>query len=112
MLPPIEFARALRIGSLVSLEAVQFGGVSQEVSTALTPGVPKKSHLVLDEVHSFVLRLHLNPAHGGGGNPRPRFKLEHVNQGTSLRMQSLDEVFEVLRARIELILHGSDSGLI
>ena len=75
---------------------------------ALTRDVHKKSHLVLDDVHSFVLRLHLNPAPGGRGRHRPQFNLEHVNQGTNQRMKSLDEVLQELRARIELILQGSD----
>ena len=80
------------------------------MNTALMPDVQKKGHLVLDDVHSFVLRLHLNPAPGGRGRPRPQFNLEHVNQGTSWRMQSLDEVLQELTARIELILKGSDGG--
>ena len=92
-------------------EAVQFGDAIHEMNTALTPNVHKKSHLVLDDVHSFVLRLHLNPPPGGRGIPRPQFNLEHVNQGTSQRMQSLDEVFEALRVRIELILQSSDGSL-
>ena len=78
------------------------------MNTALTPDVHKKSHLVLDDVHSFVLRLHLNPAPGGRGRPRPQFNLEHVNQGTNRRMQNLDEVLQELTARIELILQSSD----
>ena len=80
------------------------------MNTALTPDVQKQSHLVLDDVHSFVLRLHLNPAPGGRGRPRPQYNLEHVNQGTNRRMQSLDEVLQELTARIELILQSSDSG--
>ena len=92
-------------------EAFQDGYSAREIDADLTLHLHKKSHLVLDDVHSFVLRLHLNPAPGGQGNPRPKFKLEHVNQGTSQRMQSLDEVFEVLRARIATILQGSDDGL-
>ena len=70
------------------------------------PNVHKKNHVVVDDVHSFVLRLYLNPAPGGRGTPRPQFSLEHVNQGTSRRMQRLDEVFKELTARIELILKG------
>jgi hypothetical protein len=76
------------------------------MNTALTPDVHKKSHLVVDDVHSFVLRLYLNPAPGGEGIPRPQFNLEHVNQGTNQRMQSLDEVFEELTTRIEQIIRN------
>jgi hypothetical protein len=77
----------------------------------MTPDLKKNSHLVLDDVHSFVLRLHLNPAPGGRGNPRPRFNLEHVNQGTNRRVQSLDEVLKELTDRIELILQKSEGGV-
>ena len=70
------------------------------------PGIYKKSEVILDEVHSFVLRLHLNPAPGGRGDPRPQFNLEHVNWGTRQRMQSLEEVFTELTDRIESILQG------
>lgn len=91
--------------------AVEIGDGSRELNTALTPDAHKKSHLVLDDVHSFVLRLHLNPAPGGGGKSRPQFNLEHVNQGTNQRLQSLDEVLKELTARIELILHSSYCGL-
>lgn len=73
--------------------------------------VHKKSHLVIDDVHSFVLRLHLNPAPGGKGRPRPQFNLEHVNQGSIRRMQNLDEVLKELTDRIELILHNSAGGM-
>ena len=91
---------------LVSSAAVEFGDASREMNTVLTPKVHKKSHLVLDDVHSFVLRLHLNPAPGGRGIARPQFNLEYVNQGTRQRMQSLDEVFEELTVRIEQILQN------
>ena len=81
------------------------------MNTVLTLDVYKKSNLVVDDVHSFVLRLNLNLPPGGRGIARPQFNLEHVNQGTSQRMQSLDEVLQELTARIELILHSSDEQL-
>ena len=87
-------------------EAFQDGYSAREIDADLTLHLHKKSHLVLDDVHSFVLRLHLNPAPGGQGIPRPQFKLEHVNQGTSQRMQSLDDVFKELTVRIEQILQN------
>lgn len=90
---------------------MRFWDASRGVCTALTLDLNKSSHLVLDDVHSFVLRLHLNPAPGGRGNPRPQFNLEHVNQGTNRRMQSLDEVLKELAARIELILQNSEGGV-
>jgi len=80
------------------------------MNTALMPDVHNRNHLVLDDVHSFVLRLHLNPAPGGRGLPRPQFNLEHVNQGTSWRMRSLDEVLEELTTRVELILQNQNAS--
>lgn len=80
------------------------------MNSNLMPNVHRESHLVQDDVHSFVLRLHLNPAPGGRGTPRPKFSLEHVNQGTKQHMQSLDDVLKDLTARINLILHISDGG--
>jgi len=79
------------------------------MNTALGPDISKKSHLVLDDVYSFVLRLHLNPAPGGRGTPRPQFNLENVNKGTNRRMQNLDEVLHELKTQIELILQSPDS---
>ena len=77
----------------------------------MTPQELKNSHLVMDEIHSFVLRVNRNPAPDGRGAARPQFNLEYVNQGTKQRMQSLDEVLSELTTRIELILHTSDVGL-
>lgn len=80
------------------------------MNTALTPDVHNGNHLVLDDVHSFVLRLHLNSAPGGRGRSRPQFNLEHVNLGTNQRMQSLEEVLKELTTRIELILQSQDGS--
>lgn len=81
------------------------------MDSALMPNVLKNSHLIMDDVHSFVLRVCLNPAPDGSGSARPQFKLEYVNQGTNQRLRSLDEVIKELTTRIELILHTSDGGL-
>lgn len=75
------------------------------------PNVCKNSHLIMDDVHSFVLRVYLNPAPDGRGSARPQFNLEYVNQGTNQRMQCLDEVLKEMTTRIELILDRSDGGL-
>lgn len=74
------------------------------MNTTLTPSTLKNSHLVMDDVHSFVLRVYKNPAPGGRGVARPQFNLEYVNQGINQPMQNLDEVLKELTARIELIL--------
>jgi hypothetical protein len=74
------------------------------MDTTLMPNVLKNSHLVMDDVHSFVLRVYLNPAPDGRGAARPQFNLEYVNQGVNQRMKNLDEVLKELTTRIELIL--------
>ena len=79
--------------------------------TTLMQDTHKKSHLVLDDVYSFVLRLHLNPAPGGRGVSRPHFNLVNVNNGTNRRMQSLDEALRELRSQIEQILRDPGSGV-
>lgn len=81
------------------------------MNTAETPESRRKSHLVLDDVYSFVLRLHLNPAPGGQGLPRPQFNLENVKKGTNRRMQNLEEVLQELKLQIELILQSPDGGM-
>jgi len=75
------------------------------------PNGLRDSHLTMEDVHSFVLRVYLNPAPDGLGDSRPQFNLEYVNQDTNLRLKSMDEVVKELTARIDLILHGSDGGL-
>lgn len=79
--------------------------------TTLMQDTHKKTHLVLDDVYSFVLRLHLNPAPGGRGSPRPHFNLVNVNQGTNRRMHNLDEALQELRSQIELVLRDPRSGV-
>lgn len=56
--------------------------------------------LVLDDVHSFVLRVSLDRAYRGSGKPRPQFHLEHVNKQTVNRAKSLEEMLEQLRTQI------------
>lgn len=72
----------------------------------MTPTAHRESHLVVDDVHSFVLRLSLNPAPGGRGRPRPQFSLEHVNSRRSQRMQSLEQALKELASQIQQILQG------
>ena len=60
--------------------------------------------LVLDDIHSFVLRISLNRAHGGMGRPRPQFHLEHVNDRTASRTKSVEEMLDQLRTQIFSVL--------
>jgi len=79
--------------------------------TTLMQDTHKKSHLVLDDVYSFVLRLHLNPAPGGQGISRPYFNLVNVNKGTNRRMHVLDDALQELRLQIEQILQDPGGGI-
>jgi hypothetical protein len=71
------------------------------------PDLHNKNPLIVDDVHSFVLRLYLNAVPGSRSPPRPQFHLENVNEGSNQRMQSLDEVILELTVQIEKILQGS-----
>jgi len=70
----------------------------------LKPTVLKDTDL--DEIHSFVLRISVNRAHGGKGKPRPQFQLEHVNSGLINRMTNVGEVLDQLETRITSVLDG------
>jgi hypothetical protein len=59
-----------------------------------------------DDVHSFVVRVHMNPAPGGRGTARPQFTLEHVNHDAKIRMKNQAEVLKELSIRIDEVLHG------
>ena len=72
----------------------------------MKPTVLKETELVLDEVHSFVLRISVNRAHGGKGKPRPQFHLVHVNSGFTSRMKSTEEVLDQLETQITKVLDG------
>lgn len=72
----------------------------------MKPTVLKETDLILDEVHSFVLRISVNRAHGGQGKPRPQFHLVHVNSGLTSRMKSTEEVLNQLETQITRVLDG------
>ena len=59
-----------------------------------------------EDVHSFVVRVHMNPAPGGRGTARPQFTLEHVNRDAKIRMNHLSEVLKELSIRVDKVLHG------
>jgi len=83
---------------------VELVGALQETKETLAPGGYIGGSQDLDDVHSFVLRLHLDPSPGGRGDPRPKFTLEHVNLQTSRHLRNLEEVVKELARQIELIL--------
>ena len=64
------------------------------------------SRLVLDDVHSFVLRVSLNRSRSGEGRVRPQFQLEYVNGSSSHRFKSLEEVLEQIRRQVAEIFEG------
>ena len=72
----------------------------------MKPTVLKDSDLVLDDVHSFVLRISVSRAHGGKGKPRPQFHLVHVNSGLNNRMTNVEEVLDQLGTQITAVLDG------
>lgn len=72
----------------------------------MKPTLSEGTHLVVDEVHSFVLRISVNRARGGKGKPRPQFHLAHVNSGLNKRMTNVEEVLDQLGAQINAVLDG------
>jgi len=69
----------------------------------LTPEVQNQNHDVLDDVHSFVLRISVDRSRKGKGRHRPRFQLENVNEVSSHRFKSLDDLLEHLRGQVKTI---------
>ncbi len=69
----------------------------------LQPNMLRDSDLKLDEVHSFVVRVSINRAHGGRGQPRPQFQFEHVNRQTAIRSNSLQDLLARLERQIKAI---------
>jgi len=64
----------------------------------------RESGLNLDDIHSFILRISINRAHGQGGKAYPRFQLEYVNEHMRRHFKSLEEVCEQLTSQVEVIL--------
>ena len=62
-----------------------------------------RTGLDLDEVHSFVLRVSIDRARGGGGAPRPQFQLEHVNSRRTCRTRTLQEACAALESQVRSI---------
>jgi hypothetical protein len=73
---------------------------------AVTQNSRQASPLVLDDVHSFVLRVSLNRSPGGQGRHRPQFQLEYVNCLDSRRFSSLEDVLVHLRTQIQELFEG------
>ncbi|NNJ64881.1 MAG: hypothetical protein HKP16_04900 [Xanthomonadales bacterium] len=61
------------------------------------------SDLLLDEVHSFVLRISIDHSRGGTGRPRPQFQLEHVNSQKTCRTKTLEEACAALEIQVQSI---------
>lgn len=59
---------------------------------------------VLDEVHSFVLRISIDRARGDSDRPRPQFQLEHVNRQKTCRARTLEEACAALEMQVNCIL--------
>lgn len=63
----------------------------------------RRSDPLLDEVHSFVLRISIDRARGGSGRPRPQFQLEHVNSQKTCRTKTLEEACAALETQVQSI---------
>jgi hypothetical protein len=59
--------------------------------------------MLLDEVHSFILRISIDRARGSTGRPRPQFQLEHVNSRKTCRTKTLEEACAALEAQVQSI---------
>ena len=86
---------------LISRETALHGWGAHGVSMAKSLS---GMELALDEVHSFVLRVSVNRAHGRHGTLRPQFQLEHVNSRTIRRSNSLKEACVLLERQVNRIL--------
>jgi hypothetical protein len=64
------------------------------------------SAAAFDDVHSFVLRVHLDRPPSGQGEARAQYQLEYVNGCTSQRFRTLDGVLGQIRAQIADIFEG------
>ena len=69
----------------------------------MTPEVHNNSRFVLDDVHSFVLRISVDRPRKGKGQHRPLYQLENVNELSSHRFRSLDDLLEHLRSQVNTI---------
>jgi hypothetical protein len=79
----------------------------QAMGPAVTANAGSDRRMVLDDVHSFVLRLSLDRPQGGGGRARPQYQLEYVNGFSTRRFKSLDEALGQIRSQVAEILAGS-----
>ena len=84
------------------------GGSKSKALPVLTSKANRETDVNLDDIHSFILRISLNRAHGGHGKPRPQFHLEHVNDHTSSRFKSLQDVCVGLTAQVNELLERFD----
>ncbi len=73
------------------------------MDSALTSDVHKDSRPILDDIHSFVLRVHLDRSQLSENQYRSRFLLEYVNERTAWRFNSLDELLDHLGLQVTQI---------
>jgi hypothetical protein len=79
----------------------------QAMGPAVTPNTGGDRRPVLDDVHSFVLRVSLDRPQGGGARARPQYQLEYVNGLSSRRFKSLDEALGQIRSQVAEMFAGS-----
>jgi hypothetical protein len=74
----------------------------------LIPATAPDNGPLLDDVHSFVLRISLDQLPGGQGTARPRFVLEHVNSRTVQRPRDLNATLAALESQVRELLGAGD----
>lgn len=65
---------------------------------------PDDARANAEGVHSFILRVRLDPRPGGRGAPRARFHLEDVEEDLRWHFTDFDRVVERLSSRVDEIL--------
>ena len=65
---------------------------------------PADARAAAEGVHSFILRVRLDPRPGGRGAPRARFHLEEVEEDARWHFTDFDRVVECLSSRVDAIL--------
>ncbi len=68
------------------------------------PTTPADARAAAEGIHSFILRVRLDPRPGGRGAPRARFHLEEVEEDLRWHFTDFDRVIECLSSRVDAIL--------
>ena len=107
MIPELSLDSQASVASLqrnrTRLRFRELGCGLLQMDSALMSDVHKDSRPLLDDIHSFVLRVHLDRSQLSKNQYRSRFLLEYVNERTARRFKSLDELLDHLRLQVTQI---------